>query len=325
MPVLAKARTDVLAMIRGGASLGGAVEGIVESDPGLAMAVIHRANQRVFYKNVATVPQALLSLGPAEVELLTTTSVAFDFFGEAGSAIERFYSHAVAVQRMARRLSEVIDYGPPHELLLAALIHDIGKLWLLQGQPGYPEQIHQRGQTPEQRLSAERAALGVDHAELGADIARAQKFPERLVAAIALHHTSGAVAHSSLIRLADMLEHYQRGQPIDLEQLSAAATATGIERSSLSTLVYETAHSLSTPRTAQSSPLTPRETDILGHLAEGKVYKEIALELSLSASTVRNHLHHAYDKLGVADRAQAVLVATERGWLQSRGAAERAR
>jgi DNA-binding NarL/FixJ family response regulator len=45
------------------------------------------------------------------------------------------------------------------------------------------------------------------------------------------------------------------------------------------------------------------------------VYKQIALELCLSTSTVRTHLHNIYGKLGAVDRAQAVLLATERGWL----------
>jgi DNA-binding NarL/FixJ family response regulator len=62
-------------------------------------------------------------------------------------------------------------------------------------------------------------------------------------------------------------------------------------------------------------PLTAREIEILVCLADGKVYKEIARELSLTTSTVRSHLHHTYHKLGVADRAQAVLLATRRGWI----------
>ena len=45
------------------------------------------------------------------------------------------------------------------------------------------------------------------------------------------------------------------------------------------------------------------------------VYKQIAHELDLSTSTVRTHLHNIYGKLGAVDRAQAVLIATERGWL----------
>ena len=57
------------------------------------------------------------------------------------------------------------------------------------------------------------------------------------------------------------------------------------------------------------------ELEVLRRLAEGKVYKQIALELELSTSTVRTHLHNVYGKLGAVDRAQAVLIASERGWL----------
>ena len=43
--------------------------------------------------------------------------------------------------------------------------------------------------------------------------------------------------------------------------------------------------------------------------------QQIDHELPLSTSTVRTHLHNIYGKLGAVDRAQAVLIATERGWL----------
>jgi DNA-binding NarL/FixJ family response regulator len=61
--------------------------------------------------------------------------------------------------------------------------------------------------------------------------------------------------------------------------------------------------------------LSGRELDALRGLAQGKVYKEIADDLSLSASTVRTHLHNVYRKLGAIDRAQAVLIARDRGWI----------
>jgi DNA-binding NarL/FixJ family response regulator len=61
--------------------------------------------------------------------------------------------------------------------------------------------------------------------------------------------------------------------------------------------------------------MSTREVEVLRGLAQGKVYKQIASELGLSTSTVRTHLHNVYGKLGAMDRAQAVLIATERGWL----------
>ena len=60
-------------------------------------------------------------------------------------------------------------------------------------------------------------------------------------------------------------------------------------------------------------PLTPRETEILGHLALGKTNRQIANELHLSLSTVKRHLEHILPKLGVSDRTQAAVKAVELG------------
>lgn len=63
------------------------------------------------------------------------------------------------------------------------------------------------------------------------------------------------------------------------------------------------------------SPLTGREREVVRLLASGKTYKQVATALTLSQSTVRNHLHNVYQKLSVVDRAQAVIVSRENGWI----------
>lgn len=52
--------------------------------------------------------------------------------------------------------------------------------------------------------------------------------------------------------------------------------------------------------------LTDREEQILELIADGFTNKEISYTLSISESTVENHIHHIYMKLGIANRAQAV-------------------
>lgn len=59
--------------------------------------------------------------------------------------------------------------------------------------------------------------------------------------------------------------------------------------------------------------VTPRELATLRLMADGKANKEIATALGISERTVKTHLGHLFEKLGVASRTEAVKVATRRG------------
>ena len=52
--------------------------------------------------------------------------------------------------------------------------------------------------------------------------------------------------------------------------------------------------------------LTAREQQILNLIAEGLTNRQISSTLSISESTVENHVHHIFVKLGISNRAQAV-------------------
>lgn len=53
-------------------------------------------------------------------------------------------------------------------------------------------------------------------------------------------------------------------------------------------------------------PLSPRETQILGLLSEGLLYKEISSQLGITIGTVKQHIHKIYDKLEVNNRTEAI-------------------
>jgi two-component system, NarL family, response regulator DesR len=63
------------------------------------------------------------------------------------------------------------------------------------------------------------------------------------------------------------------------------------------------------------SPLTPREHEVLSVSREYATVAELARALYLSPGTVRNHLSSVMQKLDARNRAEAVRVAEERGWL----------
>lgn len=62
--------------------------------------------------------------------------------------------------------------------------------------------------------------------------------------------------------------------------------------------------------------LTDRERAVLEELAQGKSTRQIAGSLVISEETVKTHLAHIYQKLGVTDRVQAVALALRRGMVR---------
>lgn len=85
---------------------------------------------------------------------------------------------------------------------------------------------------------------------------------------------------------------------------------------------YAPAHLLGTPSPAPeagadagAAPLTPRQREVLGLLAQGHSNREIGSQLDLSPETVKVHVRSLYRTLGVQNRTQAVQEAGRRGLL----------
>jgi putative nucleotidyltransferase with HDIG domain len=288
----------------------------IESDAALTLAVLRAAVRTS--KPVASIPRAVDALSSDELSAAIAPLRVFDFFERwrpQGQDAEGFRVHALATQRAADAIRRALEAEGRDELMVAALLHDVGKLVLAEAYDRYPAILGQPG-TPEERLKMERYELGIDHAAAGALLVRAMKLPVSLAEAIERHHAEDAVDHAAVLRLADMIAHYSSGHPIDPRALDHAATTVGLDAAAIRSLLASGTHVDVRSRPSEPCPLSGRQREMLSLLADGKVYKEIAEELDVTASTVRSHLHLAYQRLGVADRAQAVLRASEMGWLR---------
>ena len=321
-PMLVESRNRVLALFDAGEPSTADVVAAVEGDVALAVAVLRLANQLDGPRRgqVDSAVQAIEVLSPRTVHAIAHRALTFDFFERTAmwqGIPERFRLHAVATQRAADRLARELGYETRDRVMVTALLHDIGKLVLVHAYPGYPRQIHGEARTPEERIQRERRELGVDHALVGGVLARRWGLPNTLASVIERHHAQDCEGEAAIVRLADMLAHYALGGPVSPAELLSASRVVGVKPAELRAVMYDLPLSTAggRPRQIDSCPMSSRELDVLQRLARGMVYKQIANDLGLSTSTVRTHLHNVYGKLGAMDRAQAVLMATERGWI----------
>lgn len=67
---------------------------------------------------------------------------------------------------------------------------------------------------------------------------------------------------------------------------------------------------------AEANPLTDREREVLGLVADGMNTKEIAAELDIKTGTVRNYISAIFDKLDVKNRIEAIAQSKEKGWFK---------
>jgi putative nucleotidyltransferase with HDIG domain len=319
-PVLVESRERVIAAATAETARSGDIIEAVESDVALAISVLRQANRGGLSSGgVAGVPAAVEALKPAGVLALAGTAPSFDFFEpSAGWELkpERFRVHALATQRAAERISRLVGWAERDELAVAALLHDVGRLVISRLHPGYKVYFDAVSRTPEQRLREEREQLGIDHTLVGGVLARRWNLPQRIAVAIERHHADDSEGLAAMVGTADMVAHYCQGEAIAPERLRAAAERCGLGNEALRDLLYELPlPTQDASRVSEPCPLSSRELDVLRHLSEGMVYKQIAGEMHLSVSTIRTHLHNVYGKIGAVDRAQAVLLARDRGWI----------
>ena len=291
----------------------------VESDAALAIAVMRAANNGEGPPGRAgAVGEAIQQLSPEGVYAIASSLDTYDVLEHPGlwaHRHERFRRHAIAVRHAVERIADVGRLPDPDELAVAALLHDVGRLVLaeLHGEEHGPDAS---GEGPDERARRERRELGIDHALVGAVLIRRWGLPASIAAAVERHHSSDADGAAAAVRLGDLLVHHCQGDPVAPETIRTAAGRLRIEDERLQSLIFEFPHAAQQRRrAAEPCPLSAREVDALRGLAEGRVYKQIAQDLQLSVSTVRTHLHNVYRKIGAVDRAQAVLIARDRGWL----------
>jgi putative nucleotidyltransferase with HDIG domain len=318
-PALIESRARVMKAATAETSRIGELVEAVEADVALTISVLRFANRASASGGIGGIPAAIEALKPSGVLAIAGTSPVFDFFEPNGGwemRPEQVRVHALATQQAAERIGRAIGWTDRDELVVAALLHDIGRLVVSKLHPGRRTYFDAASRSPELRIREERDQLGIDHALVGGVLARRWNLPQRIAIAVERHHAEDADGLAAIVATADMVAHYSQGETVTPERLRTMAQRCGLGAERLRELLYELPYPREEGRrVTEPCPLSARELDVLRFLSEGMVYKQIAGEMQLSVSTIRTHLHNVYGKIGAVDRAQAVLTARDRGWI----------
>ncbi|GAP20301.1 HDOD domain-containing protein [Leptolinea tardivitalis] len=192
LPSMPEVAQKVLALIRNPKSNMAEIGQILSLDQSLAMLVLRWANSAYYGLRhpVSTVNQAVIVLGQQAVRnvILASTVAGMMDRSVEGYGLEKgdLWQHSIAVAGAAREIAKNKGYELAEEAYTAGLLADIGKLafeTLLRDvdltQPEWQGQAFS---------DLEEEYFGIDHAELGAELARRWNLPPRLLDAIQHHH-----------------------------------------------------------------------------------------------------------------------------------------
>jgi putative nucleotidyltransferase with HDIG domain len=201
---------------------------VIEYDPGLTVNVLQLANSAYFgwTRTIKTVKEAITRLGTNRVfQMVLCMSVAplvrKPIRGyEADS--EGLWKHSIAAAICAEQLVRCLHLRGFEEAFTAGLLHDMGKVVLgtfveIDDQP-IKDLVLNEGLSFDE---AEFRVLGIDHAEVAAEMLRIWNLPEGVVAAARWHHQpqNAPEEHRALVDLihvADYLsQHFETGSGIE--------------------------------------------------------------------------------------------------------------
>jgi putative nucleotidyltransferase with HDIG domain len=193
------------------------VREVIEADPALAARIMRVANSAAYrsYDPCGSVSKAIVRIGTSNVCDLAMAMSAMTFFQDLGDAGQRIRDHSAGTAAVARELAFRLGrtVAAP-KVFLAGLLHDIGKLLLIQtGDASYATLLGENLQPSSVHLK-EQAQWGYDHAILGGQVLLSWKLPEPLPQIVTCHHQpkvarrkSAIVALSiDLLRVADNVD-----------------------------------------------------------------------------------------------------------------------
>jgi putative nucleotidyltransferase with HDIG domain len=195
------------------------VRRLMESDPALTVKVLRTANSMMAAgtANCASVHHAILCMGTIRVRDAVVAVATLEGLSKVPGHGRRLRNHSAAVGAIARAMAQTLRLPHTGQAFLAGLLHDAGKLLLLQSGASDHITVEDKD-TPVHLL--EREALGFDHADLGAHILALWGMPDPVPEVVGRHHLDASCLEDAgrsadcvaVLQLSDTIEHLFRGK-----------------------------------------------------------------------------------------------------------------
>jgi HD-like signal output (HDOD) protein len=195
----------------------------LEKDPAITTGLLRVANSAAYRsrQTISSVEEALKRLGSRHVLEIVTSVAAMGMFKDAKGVGLQIRDHCARVGAMTRVLASEWHQKTAENPFLCGLLHDLGKLLLLQVSGIDYQKLDPKVLTQaDEAFVHERALLGYDHAVLGGHVLDAWKLPQQVAEVVAWHHQPGRAFERggelglgvALVRLGNRIDHQMRSK-----------------------------------------------------------------------------------------------------------------
>lgn len=256
------------------------VQKVLSTDPGLAVKILKLVNSP-FYglgRKVDSIREGIVVLGMEEIaQLAFGLSLAGSFSGVGIKGMIDPVSlrrHAVEVALTGRFLCEDLTDGDFKGAFTACVLHDIGKLFLIQNFPElYKRVMLLAGEMQLPVYAAEEDIFGLNHGVVGGIIAKKWNLPDSLVQAISFHHYPPDASEyqelAAIVGFADCLNHMSTADdtPEAVENMVANLMNKGLV-DVLQTTLGNISKDMIADKKAQVSRFLHESVTILGSISD---------------------------------------------------------
>jgi HD-like signal output (HDOD) protein len=234
---------------------------VILRDQSLTMRVLRMVNSAMYQRRgrekVTTVRRAVIVLGFETVRKLALGLSVFDMMSKLSRSphLMQVTRHSLITAAFAQRLAEASGRVPPEEAFVTALIHDVGKVVLIECSPAAYDQVLDEIAQGAHTIDAERKHFGMSHDRAGRRLAARWKLPTSIQTVIGDHHDFDPLhpprqldPQIATIIYADAMSRFtfsDESQAREMKVLNRAGKVLGIPLAQLDDLYQQIDHEIS--------------------------------------------------------------------------------